>query len=70
MAVVTQTVPELNGHTNGDVDMDNVAKDSALRFTSGLILPPPEIKCEHPLLKYICLQCYLLWTKHNPISQL
>lgn len=37
-----------NGHVNGhaDVDMDYVAKD---RFASGLILPPPEIKCEQIL---------------------
>lgn len=46
MAVATQTMPDLNGHANGDVDMDDVTRDGALRFTSGLILPPPEIKCE------------------------
>ncbi|KAF7978110.1 hypothetical protein HWV62_1524 [Athelia sp. TMB] len=42
MAVAIQQMPALNGHTNGDVDMDEMA--SHARFTSGLILPPPEIK--------------------------
>lgn len=39
-----------NGHPNGnvDIDMEFLPKDGALRFASGLILPPPEIKCEHP----------------------
>lgn len=36
-----------NGHLNGDIDMDELAKEA--RFTSGLILPPPEIKCEHTM---------------------
>jgi hypothetical protein len=36
-----------NGHElNGDVDMNPPTKENALRFSSGLILPPPEIKCE------------------------
>lgn len=44
MAVETQTMPALNGHAfDGDTDM---TKEPALRFTSGLILPPPEIKCK------------------------
>ena len=44
MAVETQTMPALNGHAlDGDADM---IKEPALRFASGLILPPPEIKCE------------------------
>jgi hypothetical protein len=46
MAVEIQTMPSLNGHANGDVDMGDAVKDGALRFTSGMILPPPEIKCE------------------------
>lgn len=45
MAVETQMMPGLNGHAS-DVDMGDAAKDGALRFTSGMILPPPEIKCE------------------------
>jgi hypothetical protein len=44
MAVETQTMPSMNGFSNGDADMDE--KEGALRFTSGMILPPPEIKCE------------------------
>ncbi|KAH7930849.1 hypothetical protein BV22DRAFT_1138400 [Leucogyrophana mollusca] len=45
MAVETQTMPAMNGHAfNDDIDMHNGVKDSSLRFTSGLILPPPEIK--------------------------
>lgn len=44
MAVETQTMPALNGHVfDDDVDMAN---EPSLRFASGLILPPPEIKCE------------------------
>ena len=44
MAVEIQTMPTLNGHAfNGDTDMN---KEPSLRFASGLILPPPEIKCE------------------------
>ena len=44
MAVETQTMPALNGHAfSGDA---NTIKESSLRFASGLILPPPEIKCE------------------------
>lgn len=35
-----------NGHyTNGNADYD-MAPVEAVRFTSGLILPPPEIKCK------------------------
>ncbi|KAG1800831.1 Pre-mRNA splicing factor PRP21 like protein-domain-containing protein [Suillus plorans] len=45
MAVETQIMPAMNGHAfNGDVEMENGIRDSSLRFTSGLILPPPEIK--------------------------
>jgi hypothetical protein len=34
-------------HLNGspDVDMDFSSGGGSLRFSSGLILPPPEIKC-------------------------
>jgi hypothetical protein len=32
-----------NGHANGDVDM--ASADDIPRFSTGLILPPPEIKC-------------------------
>ena len=37
-----------NGHyMNGNADYDMAdASLVAVRFTSGLILPPPEIKCE------------------------
>ena len=38
----------MNGHANGDVDAiiaDAVGQAGAPRFSSGLILPPPEIKC-------------------------
>ncbi|KAF8448033.1 Pre-mRNA splicing factor PRP21 like protein-domain-containing protein [Boletus edulis BED1] len=45
MVVETQTMPELNGHAiNGDTDVNKEP-----RFASGLILPPPEIKCETAL---------------------
>ncbi|KAG6376084.1 Pre-mRNA splicing factor PRP21 like protein-domain-containing protein [Boletus reticuloceps] len=45
MAVETQTMPALNGHAiNGDTDVNKEP-----RFASGLILPPPEIKCETAL---------------------
>jgi len=44
MAVETQTMPGMNGFSNGDADMGE--KEGTLRFTSGMILPPPEIKCE------------------------
>ena len=50
MAVETQTVSSLNGLANGEVDMDENVKDGTLRFTSGMILPPPEIKCEQLLV--------------------
>lgn len=36
--------PAMNGHVNGNGDMNG--KEASVRFTSGLILPPPEIKCE------------------------
>jgi hypothetical protein len=48
MAVETQTIHGMNGFPNGDADMGE--KDGALRFTSGMILPPPEIKCEQQLI--------------------
>jgi hypothetical protein len=38
-----------NGHyMNGSADTDYEMADAqvAVRFTSGLILPPPDIKCE------------------------
>ncbi|KZT28566.1 hypothetical protein NEOLEDRAFT_1175869 [Neolentinus lepideus HHB14362 ss-1] len=44
MAVETQMIPATNGHlSNGDVQMGGL-KESVLRFASGFILPPPEIK--------------------------
>jgi len=49
MAVEIQTMPSMNGFANGDADMDDGVKDGALRFTSGMILPPPEIKCEQAI---------------------
>lgn len=45
MAVETQTMPVMNGHAfDGDFEMENDVP--SLRFTSGLILPPPDIKCK------------------------
>ena len=38
-----------NGHYmngNADYEMSDAAPAGTMRFTSGLILPPPEIKCE------------------------
>ena len=35
----------MNGSANTDYEMAD-AQAGAVRFTSGLILPPPEIKCE------------------------
>ena len=50
MAVETQTMPIMNGHAfNDDFEMANGEMTNgvpSLRFTSGLILPPPEIKCK------------------------
>jgi hypothetical protein len=43
MAVAIQTMPVMNGH-NGDVEMSGLV-DTGPRFATGLILPPPEIKC-------------------------
>lgn len=57
MAVEIQTMPGLNGHPNGDVDMDAAVKDGVLRFTSGIILPPPEIKCKSCLVTICSIQC-------------
>lgn len=39
-------------HSNGseDHDMESAIKTNSLRFSTGLILPPPEIKCEQLLL--------------------
>lgn len=43
MAVDTHVdVP--NGHLNGDASPNGIPKEP--KFASGLILPPPEIKCE------------------------
>ncbi|KIJ17348.1 hypothetical protein PAXINDRAFT_162225 [Paxillus involutus ATCC 200175] len=45
MAVETQTMPTMNEHAfNGDIEMAHAVKEPSLRFASGLILPPPEIK--------------------------
>jgi hypothetical protein len=38
----------LNGHANGDAQMNGTTTpDAQQRFATGLILPPPDIKCEH-----------------------
>ena len=48
-----------NGHVNGlqaggDIEMNGAEKsvthEGSVRFATGLILPPPEIKCEHNVL--------------------
>ena len=36
----------MNGSANADYEMADATQVGAVRFTSGLILPPPEIKCE------------------------
>ena len=36
----------MNGSANTDYEMADATQVGAARFTSGLILPPPEIKCE------------------------
>lgn len=36
----------MNGNANTDYEMADATQVGAVRFTSGLILPPPEIKCE------------------------
>ena len=36
----------MNGSANADYEMTDATQVGAVRFTSGLILPPPEIKCE------------------------
>jgi hypothetical protein len=54
--VETMTMPVANGHAGDDEDaeMNFATKDGALRFSSGLILPPPEIKCELSPTSLIC----------------
>ncbi|KDQ59456.1 hypothetical protein JAAARDRAFT_191976 [Jaapia argillacea MUCL 33604] len=45
MAVETQTMPAMNGlNGDGDVHASGFGHDGLPRFSSGLILPPPEIK--------------------------
>ncbi|KII88956.1 hypothetical protein PLICRDRAFT_175203 [Plicaturopsis crispa FD-325 SS-3] len=45
MSVETQALPVTNGHANGNGDVEmGAVKEHSLRFASGLILPPPEIK--------------------------
>lgn len=36
----------MNGNANTEYEMADATQVGAVRFTSGLILPPPEIKCE------------------------
>lgn len=36
----------MNGSANTDYEMADATQVGAVRFSSGLILPPPEIKCE------------------------
>lgn len=43
MAVETQLVDGLNG----SAETPNGTREPSIRFASGLILPPPEIKCEY-----------------------
>jgi hypothetical protein len=51
-AVAVQSPPVANGHVgehtdaNGDVAMNGTSQEASNRFATGLILPPPEIKCE------------------------
>lgn len=40
----------MNGSANADYEMADATQVGAVRFTSGLILPPPEIKCEFFIL--------------------
>ncbi|EAU88157.1 pre-mRNA splicing factor [Coprinopsis cinerea okayama7 len=45
MAAVATQPPAANGHAiNGDSDMQSAPVTGSLRFSTGLILPPPEIK--------------------------
>ena len=52
--VVSNTPPTLNGHAvNGGANDNGAmlahdAPQGAMKFTSGLILPPPEVKCASP----------------------
>ena len=52
-AVAVQPPVAANGHTNGhkdaegDVSMNGTGQEATNRFATGLILPPPEIKCEY-----------------------
>ena len=36
----------MNGNANADYEMADATQVGVARFTSGLILPPPEIKCK------------------------
>ena len=63
--IAVNSQPLMNGaHFNGDVaidyDMHGMPRDGPMRFTSGLILPPPEIKCKH---NFYCIKPWL--TKHS-----
>jgi splicing factor 3A subunit 1 len=56
MAVATMSMPDLNvhmngnGYPNGNGDVEMGSADVSVRFSTGLILPPPEIKCTRLLL--------------------
>jgi hypothetical protein len=44
--VVTSTPPPLNGvDINGSGTPNDSASTGTLKFTTGLILPPPDVKC-------------------------
>lgn len=47
MAVETQLADGLNGSAE---ILNNGTREPSIRFASGLILPPPEIKCEYAFL--------------------
>ncbi len=45
LTLTMNVLTETNGHANGIVDYDMEPAVATARFASGLILPPPEIKC-------------------------
>lgn len=63
MSTLVESTP--NGlHTNGsaDIEMEFVSGGGSLRFSSGLILPPPEIKCAHFVPRFLILPVSYLFT--------
>lgn len=49
-----------NGHANGvtqddDIQMNGTSGEAHARFATGLILPPPDIKCEQLIIYHMSM---------------